>query len=252
MEAMKWDKPNEISAEAMCAYTQLFGYIRNIIRVIAERAHEASTWTLIAAILCTIDQGKIEFHDALATNKFDTAKLLGDRIELPLKTKYVFIECMLRYEFPDPKLGANHPAGWGSNTVLTEAPYYLSLPNNLKFLQVSEAFRTSYNRKLSQSEKDTLRQCEPMSTNYIALVQCHHCNMPTKLNISKVEVALVWNTYATEYPKACLMMNLADTSTMPQACRPQCLRCRAQDGRQAPVPVMSMADVRSILQSELC
>ena len=95
----------------MCDYTQLFGYIRNIIRVIAERAHEASTWTLIAAILCTIDQGKIEFHDALATNKFDTAKLLGDRIELPLKTKYVFIECMLRYEFPDPKLGANHPAG---------------------------------------------------------------------------------------------------------------------------------------------
>ena len=30
MEAMKRAKPNEISAEAMCDYTQLFGYIRNM------------------------------------------------------------------------------------------------------------------------------------------------------------------------------------------------------------------------------
>ena len=91
-----------------------------------------------------------------------------------------------------------------------------------------------------------------MSTCSISLTQCSFCHMPTKLNISKAEVALVWNTFATEYPKACLMMNLADTSTMPQACRPQCLRCRGQDGRQAPCPVMSMADVCGILQGELC
>ena len=232
-EAMRKVWPQEVSAEAICNYTQLFGFMRNIVRVIAEQAHESSTWTLVAAIVCTIDQGKIELYNALAANHFNTNKLLGERVELPMKTRYQFIECMLKYERPALKLGSDLFGGWGDDRTLSEPPAFHNLPESLKVLRVSEEFQTTYNAKLRSSEKEQLRHCYPMSSGRISLTQCYSCHMPTKLQLTKAEVALLWNTYATVYPKAHLMMNLADTSTMPQAIRPECLRCRGRDGRQA-------------------